>query len=343
MVPDFRLANPYQSLLGRALVSQGFQVSFANFLGLRRYLLKRPAIIHVHWTEPLFAGEFALLSSFKFVFFVSTLFYFKILGTKIIWTVHNLRRHDSKDYRLNELSNLFFGKISSALFALSAHSADLIVRKKICASSKIKRIPHGHYIGAYPNDKDRQECRDHLRISSADQVFLFLGKLRPYKGLIELIRAFKKTARPNSLLIIAGKPVSHYRQELANEIGECTNILTFAYEIPNDQIQIFLNAADVVVLPYREILNSGSLWLAMSFGKCCIVPAIGSIPEIIDASNGIPYDIGPSGLESALQFAMDNETIIQERGRMACQSAKQSDWNNIGKATAETYRLALSA
>ncbi len=69
--------------------------------------------------------------------------------------------------------------------------------------------------------------------------------------------------------------------------------MTLALEtIPDDQMQVYLRAADAVVLPYRDVLSSGSAILAMTFGQPVIAPAIGCLPESLGSEGTILYDAG---------------------------------------------------
>jgi glycosyltransferase involved in cell wall biosynthesis len=86
-------------------------------------------------------------------------------------------------------------------------------------------------------------------------------------------------------LLIVGKPLN---QKIAKEINSVVDnrITTVLEFIPDDDIQIYMNAADVVILPYTDILTSGAAILAMSFGKPVIAPAVKCITETIDDKGG---------------------------------------------------------
>jgi glycosyltransferase involved in cell wall biosynthesis len=98
----------------------------------------------------------------------------------------------------------------------------------------------------------------------------------------------------------------------------------------------------VVVFPYRDILTSGAVILAMSFGRACIAPAIGCIVDVLDEHGAILYDPDrPDGLRQALASAMTDGQRLQEMGAYNLQRARVWSWDGIAQQTAEVYREAL--
>ena len=87
-----------------------------------------------------------------------------------------------------------------------------------------------------------------------------------------------------------------------------------------------MNAADVVVFPYRDVLTSGALLLAMSFGKACIAPRIGCMGDVLETSGGFLYDLSDeNGLPDALARALQENNRLAAMGqRNLCQAEK---WN----------------
>jgi beta-1,4-mannosyltransferase len=98
-----------------------------------------------------------------------------------------------------------------------------------------------------------------------------------------------------------------------------------------------MNAADIVVQPFKKIMTSGSVILAMSFGKPVIAPAIGCMPDILDNEGNFLYEPSdPNGLLKAMQLALEADLI--KMGKHNFQLAKQYSWEGIAKGTAEIYR-----
>ena len=100
--------------------------------------------------------------------------------------------------------------------------------------------------------------------------------------------------------------------------------------------QYYLNSADVVVLPFSEVLTSGSAIAALSFGKPLIMPRRGCLPELVDDSMSILYDPADDrALPEALSLI--REWDLDAAGRAAMGRARELDWDDIAGRTATVY------
>ena len=112
------------------------------------------------------------------------------------------------------------------------------------------------------------------------------------------------------ILLIAGGGsqafINHLKSEIKNQFGYAKgSIIIKPGFIKDDEFQLFFNAADVTVLPFTNVLNSGSLLLSMSFGSPVIAPRIGSIPEIAYKKYYFGYECpNPTSAVYNLQKAM---------------------------------------
>jgi glycosyltransferase involved in cell wall biosynthesis len=103
-----------------------------------------------------------------------------------------------------------------------------------------------------------------------------------------------------------------------------------------------MNACDVVVLPYRDIFTSGSVFLAMSFGRACIAPHKGCIGEVLDDSGAFLYD-SDEGLLQVLHYAIEKKADLPRMGKHNLQLAEQLlSWSNLAKMTLDVYQQCLS-
>jgi glycosyltransferase involved in cell wall biosynthesis len=210
-------------------------------------------------------------------------------------------------------------------------------------------IPHGHYIDAYPNAVTRAEARRALDLPltinrSPLPIFLFLGLLRPYKGLEELLPAFQSLPDPNAALLIAGRPrPGDYAALLAEQAACDPRVLLHPHFVPADEVQVWMNAADAVVLPYRQITTSGAAMLAWSFGKPVIAPALPAFLEPMAAAPflGLLYDPArPDALAEALRQAT---TVDWQAHRTSILDwARQFDWPGIGRQFARLYQRTMN-
>ena len=208
---------------------------------------------------------------------------------------------------------------------------------------KIVVIPHGNYIGYYKNSISKWEARKELNIDQHSMIFLNFGIIRKYKGIVQLIDTFKSMKYSQFKLLIVGKP---YTDRLKEEVLKCTqndiNIKTYLYFIPDDKVQIFFNASDVVVLPYENSLTSGAAILAMSFKKAVIASASGFLKEIMDPKVNFLYEQkSAAGLEVMMNKAYEMHNQLEMFGEKNYQAVLQFDWKMIALETTKIYQLSL--
>ena len=208
---------------------------------------------------------------------------------------------------------------------------------------RIAVIPHGHYIDAYPNTVARADARRTLQLPAPSTVYLFLGLIRPYKGLEELLPAFGSLPDPDARLLVAGRPrPADYAARLAAQAAGDGRLYWHPRFVPSDQVQLWMNAADVVALPYRQITTSGAAMLAWSFGKPVIAPALPAFVEPMAAAPflGLLYDpADPRALAEALRQAAQIDWQAQRATILAW--ARQFDWPGIGQQMAALYRRVM--
>src|SRR5690606_40109602 len=94
----------------------------------------------------------------------------------------------------------------------------------------------------------------------------------------------------NAELVIAGAPLNAQVEKDVRDAATSQHVHLHPHFVPDAEIQVYMNAADAVVLPYHDVLTSGAVVLAMSFGKACIAARIGCIPDMLDDAGAILYD-----------------------------------------------------
>lgn len=347
-IPDFSKGNPYQKALADSLSKEGIQISFGTkspFFSTSMSAMNhwKPDILHLHWTHPFLVASSRWDTILKSTSFICELVMLKLFGIKLVWTVHNIASHEGRFRSIELFFHRLLARVCNRIIvhSLSAKT-DVMNAYGMTNDSQIAVIPHGNYINSYKNEVDRSEARERLRIDSESLVFLCFGSIRAYKGIPELINAFQTLGLPAARLLIGGRPftdeISRDLLKMCSENGSITCVFEF---IPEDAVQIYMNAADVVVLPYRDILTSGAVILAMSFGKPIIAPAMGCIPDILDDEGSFQYD--PSredGLLEAMQHALGADLL--KMGKHNFELAEQLQWNDIGRRTREVYQECLT-
>ncbi len=333
--PDYTLNNPYQRLMYEAAPSW---VSVAP--GTLRSALKSlegagtAVVFHLHWTAPILGRDTtAEEAAERMRAFIGELEAFKRGGGRLVWTVHNTLSHECRHPELE-----------AALCATIAEQADLVHVHGGRVPELVQphyRLPgertvvarHGSYIGRYPQTIDRATARRRLGLAEADRVFVHFGQLRGYKGVEDLLDAFAavRSARPDCHLVIAGKPGAEETAVL-DRAAAMPGVTIALGEIPDDEVQTYLTAADVVVLPFTRVLTSGSLYLALSFGRPVIAPRLGLVPDVVrDGIEGLLYDPErKDGLQRALERACQlDPDEMASLGIRARERAVACDWTEI--------------
>lgn len=270
--------NPYNYLLYSALQKLGCHV---EELDRFRSWWRSYAILHIHWPEyPL--NRWNTVGYLKVKALFSLLRLHKARGAKVVWTVHNLEPHEKPsesvlEWFYRELLRYVDGAIYLSETSLHLAHSKYPVLSKVPSSV----IPHGHYRGVYPDFVDRYQARDYFGLSFSDTVLVFLGQIRPYKGLESLISSFRFLRNPRVRLLIAGRPIDDiYFKHLLNLANGDDRIRFFPRFVPDEHLQYYLRAADLMILPYTEVLNSGSVLLGLSFDLPVLVPNMGSMREL---------------------------------------------------------------
>ncbi len=347
-LPDYTAANAYQRELADALQSRGVTVT-ADPTGRRRLLpvlgairrQGRPDVLHIHWTEPYISGGRADVSRVKATRTLAELRLVRRAGTRIVWTAHDLSRHDRAVDPLEMGFNAALLRLcDAAIVHCEAARSTLLEALAAPASSgaKITVIPHGNYVGAYENRISRAEARDRLGLPQDGRVFAFVGWVRPYKGIGELIEAFRSLPDTGARLVVAGRPVDDaFATEISQLAAADPRVLLRLGFVPDNDLQLYLNAADAVALPYREIFTSGSVLLALSFGRAVIAPRRGCLGDVVDDTDAILYDAAePDGLSQALRRAAAAD--LAAMGTNARARADDFGWGHIADLTLDLYR-----
>lgn len=323
-----------------SFIRKVFRVS-AYYAKLVRYVASaRPKIFHVLWNNKFETLDRTLL-----------MLYYRFLGKRIVLTVHNVNasRRDSKDTRLNRLTLRIQYQLADHVFVHTQKMKVELTEEFGVQPALVTVIPFG-INNAVPNTcLAPLDAKRKLGIHETDKTILFFGHIAPYKGLEYLVAAFKRiSARDrNYRLIIAGRPKDCQRywaaiQDNISREVESGRILLKANFIPDDDTEVYFKAADVTVLPYRHIYQSGVLFLAHSFGLPVIAADVGSLKdEIVEGISGLvftPED--PVDLARVVEryFASDlYANLNYRRQKIRDYATERHSWDVVGELTCDVY------
>ena len=153
------------------------------------------------------------------------------------------------------------------------------------------------------------------------------------------MEVFTRLPDDDVTLLLAARVYNAYSAEVVEKVRHADPrvVVHSSPHFPNEELQTYFNAADVVVLPFLNVLTSGSAIAAMSFGRPVIVPAMGCLPELVDDSVGILYDPQqPDGLFQALRAIRQRD--VAAMGAAAYRRAQSFSWDEIARQTLEVYQ-----
>ncbi|MEQ1844984.1 MAG: glycosyltransferase family 4 protein, partial [Nitrospira sp.] len=282
----------------RFLNLRGDQKADASFLSkVSRILMYYAALIRYAWSAR--PGIFHILWNNKFEVFDRTLLmlYYKLLGKRVVLTAHNInkRKRDTSDSMLNRLTLKAQYRLCDHIFVHTEKMKCELLSEFGGCSSAITVIPFG-INNAVPNTPvTSPEAKKHFGIKEEEKTILFFGRIVPYKGLEYLVSAFQcLLGRSRGYrLLIAGRPDNDSKrycqaiQERIERDGIQDQVLLKIEFVPDAETELYFKAADVLVLPYRKIYQSGVLFLAYSFGLPVIASDVGGLSdEIIEGKTG---------------------------------------------------------
>lgn len=324
--------NPYLRSLVENLEQRGVCVEDFSFA---RALKRRYDVLHIHWPDLHLHARSSLRAVVKHARLALLFAFLRLRNTRIVWTMHNLMPHERHLPVGERLFPLWFPRLCTHIIALTKNGLSAALAQYPALRNKTAAvIPHGHYRDAYGTALPRATCRDQLGLEHRF-TFLFFGHIRPYKNVPRLIEAFRRLPQQAVQLVIAGQP-GHMMQtdELQQLVANDPRIRLTLRFIPDDEVPLYVGASDVVVLPFRSVLNSGTVFLALSFNRAVLAPNLGSLPEIqshVGAHWLTLYD-GELTTEHLLQ-AMQSTRI----GEHETTDLSAYDWKAISQATAELY------
>jgi glycosyltransferase involved in cell wall biosynthesis len=283
------------------------------------------AVLHLHWLNQVLAhcGS-ANDAKREREAFLGRLDRFRDAGGRLAWTVHNILPHATRFEQEEARLSQDVVDRCDVVHVMAAATADLVAPWYRIPPERTLHVPHPSYLGAYEDLVSREQARHELGIWPDEIVYVLLGTIRPYKGLRELLDAWPavRASDPRRRLVIAGAASAEpgVAELLEQAVLDPGVLLVEGYVEPAD-VQVFLRAADVAVLPYVRALNSGALMLGITFGLPVVVPAGGGLAEITDerfARTFTPED--PASLTAVLR---DVEPLLAPSARAAAAEVGQ--------------------
>jgi glycosyltransferase involved in cell wall biosynthesis len=311
------------------------------YLRLIRYAASaRPRIFHLLWNN-------------KFEFFDRTvlMLFYRLLGKKIVLTAHNVNAatRDGNDSFLNRASLKIQYRLCDHIFVHTEKMKTELTAQFGVTGGKVSVIPFGINNTVPDTELTPGEARRHLGIRDGEKTLLFFGNIAPYKGLEYLITAFTELAKKSGdyRLVIAGRPKDcedywNRLQQMMSSSGMRERIILRSEYVPDEQTELYFKAADILVLPYTEIFQSGVLFLGYSFGLPVVASDAGSLKEeIIEGKTGFVFrsqNAAELGEIVEKYFTSDLYRALNVKRQIIREYANERySWSKVAAITARVY------
>ncbi len=264
---------------------------------------------------------------------------------RVVLTVHDVESFAGKRGSRSKAAARVYGLAHRLIVHNQTSRRELIAALGV-PKQKVTIVPHGNYLDCMETPPSREAARQVLGIPASRKVVLFFGQIKEVKGLDVLLEAMSTVCKsePEATLVIAGRPwkadFSQYEERI-ERLGLAERCILHIRYIPDADVAAFYAGADVVVLPYRRIYQSGVLLLAMSYGRTVVVSDLpGMLDVVVPGRNGYVFAEGsPASLAEVLLSVLGN---AEERVRVAQRAfdcvQTLHDWGSIGRQLGAVYR-----
>jgi beta-1,4-mannosyltransferase len=288
------------------------------FFSWRRALLGGYDVFHVHWPEFLIRDPRPAKAFLKRRALDALLLLQRMRRVGIVRTLHNLNPHEAGH-----------GAETRALEKFDRRT-NLFIRLNPTTPrpgrAETVTILHGHY-------RDRFEALPHPE--AIPGRVLHFGLIRPYKGVETLLDVFRSTDRPDLELRLVGRPSGGLREVIEREQERDPRVSSTLRFVPDEEMVDEVCRAELVVLPYREMHNSGAILVALSLGRPVLVP---NAPP----NAALAEEVGPGWVHlytGELTPAVFERTLnsVRARGPAPAPSLSGREWGTLGLQTYDVY------
>lgn len=379
--------RPYALGLAMALIAKGVSLDFIGsddldslelrvspkltFLNLRGNQIEDASLARkvsrvliyyarlIHYASGAKPKVFHILWNNKLQFFDRTvlMLYYKLRRKRVALTAHNVNagRRDSNDSLLNRLTLRVQYRLADHIFVHTEAMKRELLEGFGVRDGAITVIPFGINNSVPQTDVTPGQAKQRLGIADGGRTILFFGNIGPYKGVEFLVAAFQQIAArdPHYRLIIAGRPrpgCKEYLDEIQRAIRRDASrerVMQRIEYIPDEETELYFKAADVLVLPYTQVSQSGVLVLGYSFGLPAIAADVGSLREdIIEGMTGFlcrPCD--PVDLATTIEAYFRSDlfkTLDSRRREIRDYASERYSWDVVGQATRRVYEELLA-
>lgn len=371
---DSLIGNDYTLCLASSLQNEGLDIIF--IVPANRKFNKENNFIIKRWSPSKDKKDSNLLKLFKYFEYLFKLFFYilknkdaavhfqffrfkfdilffvllRLFNVKLVHTAHDVLPHEEK--KIDYLLNYFLYRASRKIIVHSSYIKNKLISIFNVNQEKVEIVPHGNFdIYQSTSPLSNEEAKKEFNLLPADNVILFFGFIREYKGLDILLDSYSIVHKknPDIKFIIAGAIASKslaqlYKNKISTFQRDGSLITNFNY-IPSDKVATYFTAADFVVLPYKDIDHSGIVHLAYSFEIPIIATNVGDFAETIEEgkSGYLVKKNDPDALANAIIYASNNiELKLNMKNYIKELNKNKYSWDEIARKTIEIYKKVKS-
>lgn len=314
--------NPYIVMLATSL--QVLPDVRLRYFSWRTALLTRYDVVHLHWPEILVGGSSRPKRALRQLLVAVLIVRWRVQRVPVVRTVHNLELptglSPTQIFLLNRIANLCTLAITLNRETVTRAPSELIL--------------HGHY---------RDWYRSHPREPVVPGRLAFVGLVRRYKGVEQLVAAFRGMSEPNLSLHIAGQPSTPgLAERLSAAATDDSRITLRCHFLSDPELVAEITAAEMVVLPYLSMHNSGGVLAALSLDRPVLVPD-NSVTRALaeEVGDGWVLTYRPPLTSAKLASALTTLRYLAALGRPGRPGLAARDWQDAGRQHLDAYRRAL--
>tara|TARA_B100001029_G_C15053245_1_gene452371 strand:- start:55 stop:1203 length:1149 start_codon:yes stop_codon:yes gene_type:complete len=336
--PNYHRVNFYQYYKNifhsKSRLISGFRYVYGSIFSLFHAKFSGVKICHYH------------------IFHVNILVFFdflltKLLMMKVVYTIHDVISFENENSK-NKISNFIYNNADKIL-THNSFSKDILVKTHNKIFTDIDIIPHGNYLPFLSVKKNKIKSRERLGIPKDKTILLFFGIIKKVKGLEILLNALTDVISCNKdvILVIAGRVWKNdfkIYQKIIDDNKLSDYCIIHNKFIPHEDIDYYYSSADLVVLPYKRIYQSGVLLMSMSYEKAVLVSDLPPLKEVVrDMKTGFVFESeNIKSLSEKLNMILSDKNKLEEVQINGFNYIKSKyNWIEIGKATKESYQSIL--
>jgi beta-1,4-mannosyltransferase len=233
-----------------------------------RAFLSRYDVLHVHWPEYVMRHRKRFNARVKRALFALLMARTTVLRTPTVWTVHNVRPHEQGPRGEQLLLDIWSRRATRRVYMYESALPSPRERRDVC-------IPRGDYEPMYGTIRERGP-----RVPPSPGKLLLFGVLRPYKGIERLIDAVREADDEGlELLVTGGVFRESYGRELLRA-NDAKNVTVRIQVLSDEELAEVIQHSAIVVLPYRDMYNSGAALLSLTLRRPILVPDSPTMREL---------------------------------------------------------------